>query len=316
MRLSRMMKLGTLPLVAVTLLAAGCSLIVDRQSDAVQGRRRLPASSAATRLCQQRRLRGLGAGPGGLRRRRAAEPVRLPQRLLDGGLRAVRQLRAPRPLRPAGDAAADGRSDQRRHPAAGQPGDHADAALLSAGGRNIIYMYGTVRLRADAARRRSRCCRRGTPPYRAIYLNATSCAGRHLGLRLRPSASSSTRRPARRPTTPSTSTTTAMQMNCLLDTGGNTVDIGVSEPLLRHLQHLDRELRLGDDGQRLHRPGGPLRHVGAVGARRRSPSAPRRRTWSSASAARAAAPAASRTPRRGPTRPTTSSATATPARRC
>ena len=93
-------------------------------------------------------------------------------------------------------------------------------------GTNRIYMYGTSDF-APMLRAAQPLLSAGTPKYRAIYQNATSCQGVI-------SVFDPTKRlmtnPA--PTAPPNFAfyfdDSGAQVNCLLDTAGNTVDIGVS----------------------------------------------------------------------------------------
>ena len=146
---------------------------------------------------------------------------------------------------------ADGGAARRRstrrtqHPAAGQPGDGADAELQ----RRVAEPHLHVRhvgLRADveggaaAAVGGQSAVSRHLPERELVRR-------RHLGVRLDQAHSSPTRRRPRRRTTPSTSTTTGQQHSCLLDAAGNTVDIGVSNLFCADLQHLDGDLTSGHD---------------------------------------------------------------------
>ena len=72
-------------------------------------------ASAATRSCQEGVCVASGLGPEGCFAGTPQTQSRLPQRLLDGGVRAVRQLRAPRPVR-SDDAGCRRRSIRRTAP--------------------------------------------------------------------------------------------------------------------------------------------------------------------------------------------------------
>jgi hypothetical protein len=91
---------------------------------------------------------------------------------------------------------------------------------------NIIYMYGTADF-APMLKAVQPLLSSGTPSYRAVYLNASSCAGVS-------SVFDSTKRMINNPAMGATPNyafyfdENGVQTSCLLDTGGNTVDIGVS----------------------------------------------------------------------------------------
>jgi hypothetical protein len=93
-------------------------------------------------------------------------------------------------------------------------------------GSNLIYMYGTADF-APMLRAVQPLLSATTPRYRAIYQNATSCAGVI-------SVFDSTKRLMMNPAPTATPNyafyfdDSGQQMSCLLDTSGNTIDIGVS----------------------------------------------------------------------------------------
>jgi phage tail protein X len=98
--------------------------------------------------------------------------------------------------------------------------------LCSEAGPNRIYMFGTADF-APLLKAVQPLLSENSPPYRAIYLNATSCAG-----------VTSVFDPAKRVVTnPAPGATPnyafyfddqGQRVSCLLDTDGNTVDVGVS----------------------------------------------------------------------------------------
>ena len=106
---------------------SGCSLLVDHST----AQCKVDADClrfGGHPICQSGVCVAIGARSRGLRDGAAHVADRLFQRVHGRRQHAVRQLRAARAVRLA-DHAGDGRSDQRRHPAAGQPGDGADAEL-------------------------------------------------------------------------------------------------------------------------------------------------------------------------------------------
>jgi hypothetical protein len=96
----------------------------------------------------------------------------------------------------------------------------------SAGASNIVYMYGTSDF-APMLRAVQPLLSASTPPYRAVYQNASSCAGVI-------SVFDATKRLMTNPAAGATPNyafyfdDAGQQVNCLLDTNGNTIDIGVS----------------------------------------------------------------------------------------
>jgi hypothetical protein len=102
----------------------------------------------------------------------------------------------------------------------------APTTLCSSVSANIIYMYGTADF-APMLKAVQPLLSQGKPAYRAMYLNATSCAGVI-------SVFDSTKRVINNPAMGATPNyafyfdDNGMQQSCLLDPTGNTVDIGVS----------------------------------------------------------------------------------------
>jgi hypothetical protein len=94
------------------------------------------------------------------------------------------------------------------------------------GGSNLIYMYGTSDF-APLLRALQPLLSAGTPKYRAIYQNASSCAGVA-------SVFDATKRLITNPAAGATPNYAfyfddgGNQVSCLLDMAGNTVDVGVS----------------------------------------------------------------------------------------
>ena len=179
---------------------------------------------------------------------------------------------------------------------------------------NRIYMYGT----SDFAPMLKAVQPLLSAETRRIARSSSTRARAPASSRcsIRPSESSATRRRARRPTTPSTSTTTATS-RAACSTRPETPSTSACRTCSRLRATPRPRPTLGDDGERLHRGRSCRSRCRCRRPRRRSRSAPRRRTWCSASAGRIERPAAAaRTRRRGSTRPTTSSATRAPARRC
>jgi hypothetical protein len=96
----------------------------------------------------------------------------------------------------------------------------------TAGATNLIYMFGTADF-APMLRAVQPLLSANTPSYRAVYQNASSCAGVA-------SVFDSTKRIMKDPAAGATPNyafyfdDSGQQVNCLLDVGGNTIDIGVS----------------------------------------------------------------------------------------
>jgi ABC-type phosphate transport system substrate-binding protein len=94
------------------------------------------------------------------------------------------------------------------------------------GATNLIYMFGTSDF-APMLRAVQPLLSANTPSYRAVYQNASSCAGVA-------SVFDSTKRIIKDPAPSATPNyafyfdENSRQVNCLLDTGGDTIDIGVS----------------------------------------------------------------------------------------
>jgi hypothetical protein len=103
----------------------------------------------------------------------------------------------------------------------------APTTLCSALGPNRVYMYGTADF-APLLKAVQPLLSTNSPPYRGIYQNASSCAGVV-------SVFDSTKRLMTNPSPNATPNyafyydDNGNQGSCLLDTGGNTVDIGVSD---------------------------------------------------------------------------------------
>jgi hypothetical protein len=103
----------------------------------------------------------------------------------------------------------------------------APTVSCSAGAANMIYMYGAADF-APLLQAAQPLLSASTPPYRAVFQNASSCAGVA-------SVFDSTKRLMRDPANPMSGgwafyfDDAGRQVNCLLDAGGNTIDIGVSD---------------------------------------------------------------------------------------
>ena len=158
---------------------------------------------------------------------------------------------------------ADGRSDERGDPAARQSRDRPDAARAATSGPNLHLHVRHLGLRADAARRAAAALGRHAALSRHLP-ERHLVRRRHLGLRLHQAADDQSGAERR------------AQLRLLLrrQRPADQLSAGPErqhhrhrrlEPVLDHLQHRHGDLRLGDDGERLHRPGGPVRPVGAVG---------------------------------------------------
>jgi hypothetical protein len=100
------------------------------------------------------------------------------------------------------------------------------AVACTSGAANLIYMYGTSDF-APLLKAVQPLLSAASPRYRAVYLNASSCAGVI-------SVFDPTRRVMNNPAPGATPNyafyfdDNGVQTNCLLDAGGNTIDIGVS----------------------------------------------------------------------------------------
>ncbi len=96
-----------------------------------------------------------------------------------------------------------------------------------AGASNVIYMYGAADF-APLMKAAQPLLSASTPPYRAVFQNASSCAGVNAIF-------DQSRNIMRDPANPTTGgwafyfDDQGNQVNCLLDTAGNNIDIGVSD---------------------------------------------------------------------------------------
>lgn len=103
----------------------------------------------------------------------------------------------------------------------------APTQMCNAGAANVIYMFGAADF-APLLQAAQPLLSANNPPYRAVFQNASSCAGVN-------SIFDSTKRLMRDPANPQSGgwafyfDDSGKQVNCLLDPAGNTIDIGVSD---------------------------------------------------------------------------------------